>query len=150
MHCSRSFVSLPRASSSIIPLHSYDLIIILMIHATMQFGNTLPARSRSASIESYVSDTATEACIYKHCHVGTAASTQEAAQFHMRSHMRITAHNSVTGSHPGCRSTLLHPDSNPFYILEEYCGITLGRDVERMVTVQAEDACFPFQFYGHD
>lgn len=121
-----------------------------MIHATMQFGNAPPARSRSASIESYVSDTATEACIYKHCGVGTAASTQEAAQFRMRSHMRSTAQNSVTDSHPGCRSTLLHPDSNPFYIMEEYCGITLGRDVERMVAVQAEKACFPFQFYGDD
>jgi hypothetical protein len=148
MHCSRSFVSLSR--TSIIPLHSYDLIIILMIHATMQFGNAPPARSRSASIESYVSDTATEACVYKHCGVRTAASDQKAALFHMRSHMRTTAQNSVTGSHPGCRSTLLHPDSNPFYIMEEYCGITLGRDVERMVAVRAENARFPFQFHGHD
>ena len=46
-------------------------------------------------------------------------------------------------SHDNCGSKLPQLDYNPFYLMEEYCGVTLGRDVERMLAVKAEDVYGP-------
>jgi hypothetical protein len=104
-------------------------------------ASTVPDASRSPSVELLFPDGATNKCIFKHCHVSTSASTQMASLFYMRSHMRTMAENSSTGSHPGSKSPVPHPEANPFYLMEEYCGVSLGRDVERMLAVHAEDVC---------
>jgi hypothetical protein len=112
----------------------------------MQSSNSSTIYSRSASIETYVDDSATASCIYKHCFIRTAGSNQQTADFYMRQHMRAAAQNGMTESHWGCQSSLKHPDSNPFYLMEEYCGISLGRDVERMIAINAEQVSHSFQF----
>ena len=104
-------------------------------------ADTVPDDPRSPSVELLFPDGATNKCIFKHCHVSTTASSQMASQFYMRSHMRTMVENSSTGSHPGSKSPVRHPEANPFYLMEEYCGVSLGRDVERMLAVEAEDVC---------
>lgn len=113
----------------------------------MQSNDSTRSVHRSASTDTIVDDNTTETCVYKHCQVATWGTTIADAHFYMRSHMRSTATNSITGSHSGCESTLRHLDGNPFYLMEEYCGVTLGRDVERMMTVQAENVIMLLQVW---
>ena len=91
------------------------------------------------SLDTIVDDDFTETCCWSHCQVATTGATAEVALFHMRSHQRSTATASYTGSHFGCAPDLQHPSTNPSYLMEEYCGIALGREVERMLSVRAED-----------
>jgi hypothetical protein len=99
-----------------------------------------PASSSSAS--TFIDDQFTATCVWKHCQIVTRGATDKVARFYMRSHQRTAAETSISDSHYGCQSSLGHLDGNPFYLMEEYCGVTLGRDVERMLSVRAEDARF--------
>ena len=151
------YIRAPTAPCNTSPLQPYTLTLPnLIIHrlfqrfaTTMQSNqasrsasaSTVPDASRSPSVELLFPDGATNKCIFKHCHVSTSASTHMASLFYMRSHMRTMAENSSTGSHPGSKSPVPHPEANPFYLMEEYCGVSLGRDVERMLAVHAEDVC---------
>ena len=116
------------------PILSYGLRVM------MQSCNLSPTHSRASSIETYVDNNATAFCIYKHCYVTTTGSNQQTADFYLQYHMRDAAQNGVTESHRGCQSSLKHPDSNSFYLIEEYCGVSLGRDVQHMVAINAEKA----------
>lgn len=136
--------STARSSTSkvITLMHSLSFLEVSILSTIFKFiamQNQLPPlsfRPRSASSattvsnHSFVGDEFTESCFWKHCQVDTRGTSQEVANFYMRSHLRT--------SHDNCQSRLQYLDCNPFYLLEEYCGVSLGRDVERMLAVKAE------------